>query len=178
MSVTFEQQIIKNLLCSDGYLGGSSKKIFQKNQGYLLGSKKGFVVYNLEKVVFTYVKVLSLVRNFKKRKLKILFIGCPFGMEKKIEKLLSTSRHFFISSTNWVHGSLSNNRLLSTELSMVITFNQSLTFSNREFFNKELTLISFVEENEKLSFIDFSLVISLRSKSIADMYYFLLKQSV
>lgn len=178
MCATFEQRIIKNLLYSDGYLGGSSKKIFQKNQGYVLGSKKGFVIYNLEKVVFTYVKVLSLVKNFKKRKLKLLFIGCPFGMEKKIENLLSPSPHFFISSTNWVHGSLSNNSLLFKELSMVITFNQSLVLSSKELFSKELILISFVEESEKISFVDFPLVINLRSKSIVDMYYYLLKQSI
>ena len=92
MSVTFEQQIIKNLLCSDGYLGGSSKKIFQKNQGYLLGSKKGFVVYNLEKVVFTYVKVLSLVRNFKKRKLKILFIQIMVFTSEKLQRIKNDAK--------------------------------------------------------------------------------------
>lgn len=177
MSVTFEQQLLKNLVNTNAYLGGSSKRIFQKNQGFLLGLKKGFVLYNLEKAIFTYIKVLGLIKSFKKQKLKILFIGCPFGMEKKIEELLLPSRHFFISSKNWVHGSLSNNTNLSREVALVITFNQNLVFSNKELFNKELTIVSFSEEIEKISFVDFPLVVNLQSKGVIDMYFYLLKQS-
>lgn len=52
---------------------------------------------------------LNIVNKYNLHNKKILFIGVPVSLQKKIKHTIKGTKHRFITERTWVHGSLTNN---------------------------------------------------------------------
>lgn len=174
----FEKIELKNFLDLKSFLGGSSSNRLNRIKGFLLGFRKGSVVFDIEKSLTTYLKVLRLVTACKESSSQILFVGCPPQIESVVRKKLNNSRHIFISESSWVLGSLTNSSQSELFPNLIITFNLNRTFPSRECFKKEIPLVSFIDDACDFSFIDYPIFINLKSDGASNMYYNLINQSI
>jgi ribosomal protein S2 len=164
--------LCQELLTSGGFIGKGKKKNFNVKK-HLLGSRKSFSVYDVEKSIVVYTKVLGLVTFFDKEGLKILFLGSPFFLEDSVKGLLAKSKHVYLSKESWKPGIFSNRRIFPD---LIVSFKQDEGFSSKECLNKNIPLVSFVEKTHKRSFADFSVMVNLRSVGAARMFFNLIKQ--
>jgi ribosomal protein S2 len=135
-------------------------------------------VFDIEKSLITYLKVLRLVEACKASSSQILFVGCPPQMELVVKKKLNSSRHIFINESSWVLGSLTNSSQSDILPNLIVTFNTTRTFPSKECFKKGVPLISFIDDACDFSFIDYPIFINLKSEGASNMYYNLINQSI
>ena len=82
----FEILFLKKLLNSEGFLGKGTPKRASEMNGFLLGFRKGSVVFDLEKSLTMYFKALRLIKACRESSYSILFVGCPPLMELSLQK--------------------------------------------------------------------------------------------
>ena len=175
---TFEKKLLKELLFSEGFLGSNSLENLKDKKAFFLGLRKGFSVYDLEKTLTTYFKVLDLVKSFNESSLQILFVGCPPSLEVDIERELSGSNHIFVKEDSWVLGSLTNYIQSGLSPNLIITYKDLRSFPSKECFKKETPLISFVDDSCDFDFVDYPILVNLKSKGASAMYHNIIKQSI
>ena len=168
------KDIFKNIIVTESFLG---KNYEQKASGYLLGSRKGFVIYDLEKAVSTFLRVLNLIKYLKKKRLQILFIGCPTQLEVKIQSLLLNSSHSYINLSNWVSGSLSNKKK-DFNPNLVVLFDCGKSLINVEVMKNEIPSIFFIDACGDFKAIDFPIVLNTKSEAAKNMFLLLVKTSI
>lgn len=167
--------IAKELLLSKGFLGTGSRQNISLIKKYLLGFRKGVAVYDIESSISTYAKVLDLVYDIKSSKSRILFVGCPVSLENVVPSMLAESNHTYISEKDWVPGMLTNKRY-SPDL--IINFKREKQFSNKECLRKQIPLVSFIDEACDFSYVDYPILVNLKSAGAAKMYFNLIKQLI
>ena len=174
----FENILLEELLSSEGFLGSSSLENLKDKKGFFLGLRKGFSVFDLEKSLTTYFNAINLVKAFNESSLQILFIGCPSYLEKTLEEEFINSRHLFVRGDSWVLGYLTNFSQSNLSPSLIVTFKESGVFQSKECFKEEIPLISFVDDTSNLNFVDYPILVNLKSKGASLMYHNLIKQAI
>jgi ribosomal protein S2 len=175
---SFRKDCLKELLDSEGFLGTTPSERLKESSGFFLGLRNGSVVFDLERSLTTFIKVLQLIKGCHSSSAKILFVGCPHSIEHIVQKELSKSRHTFISENSWVLGSLTNYNQSKIRPDLIVTFNRTCTFPSKECFKKDVPLISFVDETFDITYVDYPIFVNLKSKGAAKMYYQLIKQCI
>lgn len=168
-------ELIQNLLESKSYQGG---KCSNKKDGFILGVRNGFIIYDLEKAVLNFLKVLNFIELLKKEPLHILFIGSPYGLERLLEKLLANSSHRYMRFSNWIPGTLSNMKDGKTLPDLVITYNPRGFNANSEIMKCGVPIVSFMEVGSNPMFVDFPIFLNLNSEGAKNMFLLLVKTSV
>jgi ribosomal protein S2 len=172
----FKKTLLKGLLDSQGFIGSSSQGNVKDKKGFFLGFRKGFTVFDLERSLTTYLKALNLVKIFNESSLQVLFVGAPLSLESFIQKELEKTRHVFIREDSWVLGSLTNYVQSGLYPDLIITFNSHNSFASKECFKRGVPLISFVDDSCDIAYIDYPILVNLKSQGVSHMYYNLIKQ--
>tara|TARA_B100000780_G_C20990511_1_gene396089 strand:+ start:236 stop:799 length:564 start_codon:yes stop_codon:yes gene_type:complete len=173
---SFKKDILQDLLDSEGFIGSKSQENVKGKKGFFLGFRGGFTVFDLERSLTTYFKALNLVKLFNESSLQILFVGAPLFLENIIQKEVEKSKHIFIGEDSWVLGSLTNYIQSGLSPNLIVTFNSDNSFASKECFKRGAPLISFVDDRCDITFIDYPILVNLKSKGASRMYYNLIKQ--
>jgi ribosomal protein S2 len=170
-----EKSLIQNLLRLEACIMGTPGSSRKRN--YFIGFRKGVYVLDLERSLWTYFKALNVVRGFKKKGFRLLFIGSPFGVEKTLKRVLS-GLHFFLSSKEWYPGGTSNTKKVQKEVYLVIFYSQGLPFLSNECFIKGIPFIGFFNSLDQKSFVDFPIFLNLHSRGSTGLFLYLVNQSM
>lgn len=168
-------RLIRNLLESESFQG---EKCLNKKNGYILGIRNGFIIYDLEKAVSTFLKVLNFIRLLKKEHLKILYIGSPYKLESALERLLANSSHRYIRFSNWIPGTFSNIKDEKMLPNLIITYNPKSFNANSEILKCGIPIVSFMEVDDSSMLADFPILLNLNSEGAKNMFLLLVKTSV
>jgi ribosomal protein S2 len=96
------------------------KKIKQKNYKLLKFNllkskifKKPHYLQNIsiEDIEFRYKKILNIIYLYHISNKKILFVGNPAKINRKIKSILSKTKHIFIPKSAWITGIITNQNL-------------------------------------------------------------------
>ena len=169
------KNFLRDIVVTESFLG---KNYEPKSCGYLLGFRKGFVVYDLEKAINTLLKVLNLIKYLKRKELRILFVGCPIHLEIKTQELLVNSSHSYISFSNWVSGSLSNKKQKDFSPNLVVLFDCDKSIFNIEIMKNEIPSIFFIDACGDFKAMDFPIVLNTKSEAARNMFLLLVKASI
>jgi ribosomal protein S2 len=173
-----DKNYLGEFLDLESFLGGRASEKMNKIKGFFLGFRKDSIVFDLEKSLVTYLKVLRLVEVCKKSSFSILFVGCPPLIKALVQEKLSDSKHRFIDESSWVLGSLTNPNRSELFPSLIISFNLTCSFPSKESLKKGIPLVSFMDESGDFSFVDYPIFINLKSEGASRMYYNLIKRSI
>lgn len=168
-------KLVRHLIESKSFQG---EKCSNKKNGYILGLRDGCVIYDIERAVSTFLKVLNLIQFFKKDQLSILFIGSPYELEKTLERLLVNSSHKFTRFSNWIPGALSNVKNEKMLPNMVITYDCKSATLNSEIMKCGIPIVSFTEVDSSSIFVDYPIFLNINSEGAKNMYLLLVKASV
>jgi len=173
---SLKNKILKDLLDYQGFIGSNHQGNVKDKKGFFLGFRKGFTVFDLERSLSTYIKALNLVKLFNESSLQILFVGAPLFLESFIQEELKRSKHIFIREDSWVLGSLTNHVQSGIYPDLIITFTGHNSFASKECFKRGIPLISFVDDSCDITYIDYPILVNLKSNGASNMYYNLIKQ--
>ena len=102
----FQYTLLKlNLIKSQVY----KKKIQNNYHDDVLNIKIEFIELHFK-------RALQIIYKYHMNQKKILFIGIPQNFQKKISKILKTTKHVAIPQSIWINGILSNRCAISRSL--------------------------------------------------------------
>lgn len=130
-------------------------------------------MYNVEKAFSLFLRVLNLIRYLSKKRLRVLFIGCPAKMEATLSSLVDASRHVYIRPTGWRN---------ITKKQEFFTFHLILVFCSSTFSYQErdsrvgIPSIFFTDGTSiNNTSVDFPITLNVETKGVENMFLFLVK---
>lgn len=167
-----EKRLVQNLLKMEACLFKIKNKTRRTN--YFLGFKKGILFLNIETSFKNYFRVLNIVQELKKTKKSILFVGCPFGLEKSILKYLAVP-NFLFDLKEYVHAMLLNSSLLNMKVCFVIAYCHKICPPLKNCFIKGIPTAKFIFEDENKTLIDYVILFNLHSKGVIGLFLYLVR---
>ena len=173
-----ERLLVKNLLkLTSCFVKKGDPFTYHKNKKYFWGVKKGNAFFDLERALDSFFRASRLIRILKIKRIKILFIGCPTILEKKIS-LLMKNKHFFISSTKWKLGGLGHYTAILEKPHLIVVFRRDIFFMGKESFALTIPTIAFMDNKTTSVFIDFPVFLNLTFKKTICLFLYLINQSL
>lgn len=169
-----EKRLVQNLLRLEACL--LKIKNNPQKTNYLVGFRKGILLLNIEISFKNYFKVLNIVHGLKKTKKSILFVGCPFGLEKRVLKFL-VEPNFFIELKECFHDVLLNSSVLKTKVCFVIAFCDKVCPPLNTCYIKSIPTAQFVFETKSKILLDYPISFNLHSKGVVGLFLYLIRKT-
>lgn len=147
---------------------GCSKFLWNPRlEAYLLGVRKGFLLFDLNKTLLTFRSALLFLSKVHSSGKKILFVGFPKGKVKEFSNLCKHHGHYCFES--WSNGFFQYIKKSSfsdgqTKPVVLFLFSPSLDFLVIKEANRyEIPVIAFVNADESFEGIDFPIFVNINS---------------
>ena len=159
--------LLKTLFFSKDFLAVHQNK--QRCDNCFLGSRKGHYVYDVERAFNFYLKALNLIRCLKRKRLSVLYIGCPSRIKKRLSILLDGSSHVYTDPASW-------RETKQPVHDLIVVYCSSTIFSNSDVLQMGAPSIFFDSGMfDHVTKMDFPVELNMESTSIEDMYLHLVK---
>ena len=169
-----EKRLVQNLLRLE--ICAIEAKENPQIANYCHGFRKGTSLLNMENSIKSYFKVLNIIQRLKKTKKPILFIGSPFGFEKKIKSFFPKLQ-IFLSLKEFFEEVFFSSILIKTRAHFVIAFCDRVCPLFNDCFIKSIPVVCFTLEVNNTTFLDYPVLINIRSKGCIGLFLYLLGKS-
>lgn len=154
---------------------GSLKSIWNPNfRPFLNGFRNNFCIINPDLTMLYLRRAFKILQKTHSANKKILFIGCPVGLEKEFSRLCLKNNHYFLEKglygffsnyKNKVYPGLSTLSKIDNRPALIFLFNPSLnTMVLEETRSLDIPIISFVSTEDDYSRVDYPIPANIKSQ--------------